>query len=1147
MSDGLLSTVHHDPRTGDEGPSTSSSSARQVSEVSHHTTEPRKPEHDSPVKSAPTKSADPPFKSKLPSNFLWIPANWTWSKLKPVIRCALAGWVSVLLMVIQPVLRTMGQAGFLIIIAAFLSPPSDPFIANLERELVLLLFVSMAYAWSCLGIKLASLARTNFVPNASIKSIFSGQYIEAAPSVIMAIFLFFGVVFFLYIKARQGPGPFLFATIFGCICLDISLTTAVFFPYPYYQIGRAVVVPLALHSAVAIITSALIFPSTMSAQYTARFRAVLEPLVAGLHHHRSLLSIPTSSSDFSPAEVIASVAKAEAALAPLAATARLLKRDFSWARYSPTDLSSLRKKLLRMAVRANGMTVYFGLIDPTRERFPMTPAPSRPGTPAFGTPEPSRPPSPIEEKNVASPSTPLTPTATVDTHNTDIEPISPRRARHRHTHFSIAQSPPLTRTNTPTPSLRERSGHRHHHHHHSHLLRELHLSLSHHHQREHVVGVFESQRYLDLESTHFAHPMSSHFTERATFLLKESCDELLEGCANSLKGLDFWLEQSRTNRFAFWRNEQTMQRIHNERLEAIQTVTTNLADILKRFRKDKRHLVVDPYRSAFDPRHIGSITGEDVPPHRYLFHCYVYQYHLMHFSMNLLDLLQEATDLEEKRVSSRLWFPSMPVGNLFTWSIWDQTVDLDREDDENPDIIQGMDSAWMGDLGMAERRDPDALPPRNLFESLMNLLHRMLEALSSGNVLFAIKAGVLTILLSLPSLLQSSASFAYGQRFNWAIFMGQLTIARWRGDTTFGLVARIMSTFLGGIVGSAVWYISTGTGHGSPYGLAATCAVAFPLFFYARLYWPGPPMTNLIFFVTTALTLGYSWQNTHFRVGTFAYYGINLAWRRFVLVAAGVTAAFVFSFLPPSTTLRRYQRNTLATTASEIGTVYCSIVSFANARNTEDTQEIIQSLIAIRMKLKRSVVLRTNIIYEFSLRGRWPAERYHKILEIQLQIAYLLSHLMSVVEHLEPAWSRAFLRRTRFLDADFQGDVLAVISLVSTAIRTGNPLPQITPCPLFDRFIQHQHGLNVIRQEADDDYGLPRTMTIDTLENEQYLCFCVGVSTAFGIVTRLDRLMVATKELVGEQYHIHGVGFVSKTGGVEMSTRTSSLRPGHDA
>jgi len=38
--------------------------------------------------------------------------------------------------------------------------------------------------------------------------------------------------------------------------------------------------------------------------------------------------------------------------------------------------------------------------------------------------------------------------------------------------------------------------------------------------------------------------------------------------------------------------------------------------------------------------------------------------------------------------------------------------------------------------------------------------------------------------------------------------------------------------------------------------------------------------------------------------------------------------------------------------------------------------------------------------------------------------------------------------------------------------------------------------------------------------------FCVGISTAFGIVNRLDRLMVAVKEVVGEQYHIHGIGVI---------------------
>lgn len=110
----------------------------------------------------------------------------------------------------------------------------------------------------------------------------------------------------------------------------------------------------------------------------------------------------------------------------------------------------------------------------------------------------------------------------------------------------------------------------------------------------------------------------------------------------------------------------------------------------------------------------------------------------------------------------------------------------------------------------------------------------------------------------------------------------------------------------------------------------------------------------------------------------------------------------LFSFLPPSTTLRGYQRQSLATTASEIGSVYCSVVSFASSSHAENPQNVVQSLVAIRMKLKRSIVLRANIIYEasltrdgvfslltreisqFSLRGRWPAERYQKILETQL-------------------------------------------------------------------------------------------------------------------------------------------------------------------
>jgi hypothetical protein len=50
----------------------------------------------------------------------------------------------------------------------------------------------------------------------------------------------------------------------------------------------------------------------------------------------------------------------------------------------------------------------------------------------------------------------------------------------------------------------------------------------------------------------------------------------------------------------------------------------------------------------------------------------------------------------------------------------------------------------MEDLGMARRRDPDALPPKNVFQSLMNLLYHALSALGSGNSVFAIKAATLS-------------------------------------------------------------------------------------------------------------------------------------------------------------------------------------------------------------------------------------------------------------------------------------------------------------------------------------------------------------------------------------------------------------------
>ncbi|KAJ3784989.1 hypothetical protein GGU10DRAFT_293088 [Lentinula aff. detonsa] len=1138
-------------------------------------------------------------KWQWPSFLAWIPANWLWLKIRLALRCAIAAWVSSVLFIIPTVQVWIGQASFLLLIAAFLSPPVDPFLAVVEREVLISLFVAATWAFACLGMFLANLARTNTDILVPIQTaLFSnGQYVEAAPSAILAIFIFLGTAILLYIRVHQGPGPYLFATLFSCICLITNLTTAALVPYPYYVLGRSIFIPLVFHSLISILASILLFPESLSNNFTTRVAAVFAPLQKATSIHLTLLRTKPGGDCVEEFRehinaLSGVVAQSEAALGPLAQAARLLPSEVVYSRYSPRDWRPLQDLARRVAVRSNGMMIYFTLIDPTRERFPVTPATTRPGTPA-GT----------------APSTP------VEKHS----------------------EPP-------------------HHHHLSNLLHRAHLhnssrhhhrassSYGHRHTSHAPVGVFESQRYLDLEAHVWHDPRTESHTTQTHNLLQESCTPLLEQCQSATGCLQSWFAGAASRDGASWklakailssalfstaakteRREKAKQFQWEERVAEIRNVRQKLEEELALFRRVARLNVVKLYTDALDPldspsaddSYLWSYDYNQLPSHRYLFNCYVYQYHLMRFADMLGELLDHVIRLETRpeRRHRRVWTPKLhslaSIALFLQWikGVWTYSDNVGRSassgyegeegEEEDPDRVQHVDRDRSRDVELDELsgetrvgngvvrdeeddmygvglpypkwRDPDALPPSNVWELMGRWMYKRVVGLTGGNALYAVKAGVLTTLMCIPFFIRGSAQFAYDNRFLWGIVMAQLTSARFRGDTTFGFLTRILSTFLGGAVGLCMWYICAPTTghHASPYALGAIFAVCFPFFFYIRLYIPGPPMRILIFFVTAVLVIGYSYQDQYQALPSSPGVGWSVAWRRFLLVACGVFAAFIFSFFPPAFTLRRYQRTALATTCAELGVIYCAVLSLPYASpsghggdnkndtshddprtwtlgHSEETHAIVARLIAIRGKLGRLKAGKVNVKYEISLRGKWPEERYHTLFDLQMQISYSLSHLLSVIEHLEPAWTRALLSRTRFIDPNFQGDVLAVISMISTSLRTGSPLPQITPCPLVDRFMLKYHGLNVIHKEAEEDYGLPRTLTKETLENEQYLMFCVGVSTAFGIVGRLDRLMVAAKEIVGEQYHIQGLGFggfgsgIARREGVPLGSRTST-------
>jgi hypothetical protein len=81
-------------------------------------------------------------------------------------------------------LGTIPNAFIHLRLGSFFSPPHDAFMAVLERESLITLFVAMGWAWCCLGIKFADMARGYHDPTVTLAQAVSGDYIEAAVCII---------------------------------------------------------------------------------------------------------------------------------------------------------------------------------------------------------------------------------------------------------------------------------------------------------------------------------------------------------------------------------------------------------------------------------------------------------------------------------------------------------------------------------------------------------------------------------------------------------------------------------------------------------------------------------------------------------------------------------------------------------------------------------------------------------------------------------------------------------------------------------------------------------------------------------------------------------------------------------------------------
>ena len=103
----------YDPRLGDEDDSLPTPLHVRIPDNIAHPGEGSEKQRKPPARPRPDTSPKISITTRiaklLPFNLGWIPANLTWSKLKPVIRCAVVCWVSTLLLIIGPTGRVFGM------------------------------------------------------------------------------------------------------------------------------------------------------------------------------------------------------------------------------------------------------------------------------------------------------------------------------------------------------------------------------------------------------------------------------------------------------------------------------------------------------------------------------------------------------------------------------------------------------------------------------------------------------------------------------------------------------------------------------------------------------------------------------------------------------------------------------------------------------------------------------------------------------------------------------------------------------------------------------------------------------------------------------------------------------------------------------
>lgn len=436
------------------------------------------------------------------------------------------------------------------------------------------------------------------------------------------------------------------------------------------------------------------------------------------------------------------------------------------------------------------------------------------------------------------------------------------------------------------------------------------------------------------------------------------------------------------------------------------------------------------------------------------------------------------------------------------------------------DALVGNDANAEKITPLKAERDPDALPARHVGHRIGKKIRLYYARSRASSWLVPIKGALFCVAALTPALFTNTHYWYYKNRCYWAVVMTGMSVAEYAADNMFSAVNRIFHTFYAVVIGMVTWYISTGNGHGNPYGFMVAFGIVLLLMHFYREFWPPgvSPVPRLMLCIAMCLVVSISWLDGQNPGAVYVGYGFTAAWHRYVTVCVGIVIGMICCNFPHPKSGKKAVRLIVASVVGNTGHLFCQVMTFA-AEKLKHPGLVVDALDdpfsdnieMCVLKLMGAKRLSGVIKYEPDLSGPWPRKSYMELLALCSELVELYAHLYFVIKRLEDVetWLPEVIRCVGWDHPVLMSNFFSVVFMASTGLREGIGLPQMTPGHLY-----HEHAAVARQRLLDAKLQAP----VNTPDSATFLS---AVSIANKIYDRMDRILVVIKAIVGEQYSQH--------------------------